>query len=193
MRRGTDTSGGQRSPAERSGDVWRAAEVPLGLRTARQRQLARRLVELHRLDQRREQTELSELDLAALVCAVCSDYPAVEVAPRSVPAPVLSDSRHLAAALFAVIENAHVHGAPPVRVRIERQEIVVADGGPGFSDGLLRHATERFTTGSPTKGVGLGLALAVGHVELIGARLRLRNLPAGGAEVAIALPAQPLR
>jgi two-component system sensor histidine kinase MtrB len=193
MRSGAEIPGGHRSSAERWSGAWRAAEIPLGVRTARHRQLARRLVELHRLEQRREQPELSELDLTALVCAVCSDYPGVDVVPGPASALVLSDSRHLVAVLFAVLENALVHGATPVHVRIEPQAIVVADGGPGFSERLLQRATERFTTGSPAKGVGLGLALAVGHAELIGADLQLRNTPAGGAEVTIALSVRPVR
>jgi signal transduction histidine kinase len=186
MRSGAEIPDGRSSSAERSSGAFRAGEMPLGLRTARQRQLARRLVELHRLERPHERPELSELDLAALVCAVCSDYPDVEVVTESSPT-LLSDSRHLAAILFAVLENALAHGAPPVRVRIERHGIVVSDHGPGFADGLLCRATERFTTGSPARGVGLGLALAAAHARLIGASLEICNVAGGGAEVTIVL------
>lgn len=184
MSSGAKNPGERNSLAERSSSVFRAGDMPLGLRTARRRQLARRLVELHRLEQPHERPELRELDLTAFVCAVCSDYPDVEVVTGS-SSTLLSDSRHLAAVLFAVVENALVHGAPPVRVRIQGRGIVVRDHGPGFSDALLCRATERFTTGSPARGVGLGLALAAAHAHLIGAGLEVRNVAAGGAEVTI--------
>jgi signal transduction histidine kinase len=103
-------------------------------------------------------------------------------------APIFSDPCHLTSVLCAVIDNALLHGAMPVSVTLHEDRIVVADGGRGFSEDLIEHATERFVTGSPLKGVGLGLALAAAHGQLIGATLELRNLSNGGVEVSVCFP-----
>ena len=55
------------------------------------------------------------------------------------------------------------------------------DHGPGFSEAMLAHAAERFTTGDPARGdgIGLGLAIAAGQCHVLGAELGLSNDPAG--------------
>jgi signal transduction histidine kinase len=158
----------------------------------RQRRVARQLVELHRLERVGEPPQLNEVHLSALVRSVCKDYPAVELTAATTVPSVLSDSRHLAGVLFALLENAHLHGAPPVRVRVEPFCVIVSDCGPGFREDLIGRATARFVTGSPSKGVGLGLALAAAHAKLIGARLAIANRQGAGAELTIALPPQTL-
>ena len=89
-----------------------------------------------------------------------------------------------------MLDNAARHGAPPVDVSVSDGRIVMRDHGPGFSDAMLAHAAERFTTGNPARGegIGLGLAIVAGQCHVLGAELELANDPTGGAVVTIALP-----
>ena len=153
--------------------------------------LARQLTELSRLEQGLEEPVLGPVDLAALLRATCRDYPGVTLEIHDTRV-LLSDSRHLAGALFPIVENALLHGALPVKVSLAGADIRISDSGPGFPQKLLPRATERFVTGSHAsgRGVGLGLALAGAHARLIGATLELANAPSRGATVTIRLPQQ---
>jgi two-component system, OmpR family, sensor kinase len=73
-------------------------------------------------------------------------------------------------------------------VRIE-----VRDDGPGFPDGFLPHAFERFRrpdTGRSRDGggAGLGLAIVAAIAAAHGGRADARNKPGGGAVVSLWLP-----
>ena len=61
----------------------------------------------------------------------------------------LVDPRRLERVIENVLDNAARHGAPPVEVSVSDGRIVMRDHGPGFSDAMLAHAAERFTTGNP--------------------------------------------
>jgi signal transduction histidine kinase len=151
--------------------------------------LARQLTELSRVERGLEQPVIAPVDLAALLRAIGGDHRHVTLEIGGT-APLSTDSRHLAAVLFPVLENALLHGAPPVRLSLDGTEITVTDAGPGFPEDLLPRATERFVTGAPAvgRGVGLGLALAAAHARRIGATLELANTPSHGATVTIRLP-----
>jgi signal transduction histidine kinase len=167
--------------------------APQSRRHARERRIARDLVELSRLQRGSERAERSALDLGRLVAAIRADYPQLETAgPPSVL--VNTDSRRLARILFALLDNAHLHGAPPVTLSYDQDAIVLRDGGPGFAPVMLARATEPFVTAKPSRGrgVGLGLAIAARQAALIGATLELANGPAGGAVVTLRLPASPV-
>jgi signal transduction histidine kinase len=151
-------------------------------RHARERRVARDLVELSRLDRGLERAEHAAVDLARLVAAIAADHPRLAVeGPRS--ALVESDSRRLARILFALLENAHVHGAAPVTLSYATDALSVRDVGPGFTARMLEHATEPFVSGDRTRGrgVGLGLAIVERQARLLGAELSLANAPSGGA------------
>src|SRR5580704_8626922 len=115
-----------------------------GARLARQRRVARQLVELHRLEQLSDPVGLSELQLDTFLRRLCRDYPDVELSIREPYPPVLTHAGHLARLLVTVLDNAHLHGAPPVRVHLAQGRIVILDAGPGFPQHLLDRATERF-------------------------------------------------
>jgi nitrogen fixation/metabolism regulation signal transduction histidine kinase len=71
--------------------------------------------------------------------------------------------------------------------------LVVADTGPGFAEHVLKRAFEPYVT-TKTKGTGLGLAMVKKIADEHRARLRLGNLPQGGARVSLSfslLPAVP--
>jgi nitrogen fixation/metabolism regulation signal transduction histidine kinase len=62
--------------------------------------------------------------------------------------------------------------------------LVVADSGPGFAEHVLKRAFEPYVTTKP-KGTGLGLAVVKKIADEHRARLRLGNLPQGGARVSL--------
>jgi len=92
-----------------------------------------------------------------------------------------------------VIGNAERHGRPPIVVDVGETRVRVTDSGPGFSPEMLERATERFSSGDPARGggIGLGLAIAAAQARVLGGRLVLANVPAGGAAVTIELPEIP--
>jgi signal transduction histidine kinase len=155
-------------------------------RYARARRLARDLVELSRLDRGGERAERAPADLARMVEAIRVDYPQLEVAgPERLV--VSTDSRRLSRILFVLLENAHVHGAPPVSLRYDAVAIVIRDGGDGFAPSLLERATEPFVAADRWRGRGLGLGLAIAsrQAALLGAELELANSDGGGAQAVL--------
>jgi signal transduction histidine kinase len=187
----------ERSPAESdgasllaSGGDWLVATHVR--RHARERRLARDLVELSRLEHGAERAEFATLDLARLVGAIRADYPHLEVdGPEQ--ALVDTDSRRLARILFALLDNAQLHGSAPIRVRYDASAIVIRDSGSGFAPAVLARATERFVTAerSRGRGLGLGLAIAAAQAALLGATLELANHEDGGAQAVVRLPREP--
>jgi len=168
------------APLQRVGRV--SDDVPESRRHARERRVARDLVELSRLQGGGERADCAPVDLATLVRSICADYPQLRLdGPQNVP--VSTDSRRLARVLFALLDNAYLHGAPPVSVTYDATEIAISDSGPGLAAGLLPRATEPFVTGERARGrgVGLGLAIAARQAALLGAELQVSNATGGGA------------
>jgi signal transduction histidine kinase len=168
--------------------VW--DEAPGGLRQARGRRVARDLVELSRLQKGAERLELTELDLAALLRSICSDYPKL-LLEGPARLQMRTDSRRLARVLFTLLDNAYLHGAPPVTVSFDAAGISVQDCGNGFAARVLERAAQPFVTGEHAggRGVGLGIAIAARQAWLLGGDLELGNSPTGGALVRVRLPA----
>jgi signal transduction histidine kinase len=162
------------------GSAW--IEEPDVRRRARQRRVARDLVELSRLQRGGERAEPIPVDLARLVHTICADYAQTTVAGPD-PLVVTTDPRRLSRVLIALLDNAHLHGGAPVEVRYDRSAIVVCDGGCGFSPPLLARAAEPFVTGDRSRGcgIGLGLAIASRQAALLGVELELGNAAGGGA------------
>jgi signal transduction histidine kinase len=118
--------------------------------------------------------------------AVAADYPLLRIdGPASLP--VSTDSRRLARVLFALLDNAQVHGDPPFTLAYDDRAITVCDGGPGFPPALLGRATEPFVIADRVRarGLGLGLAIAARQAVLLGARLELGNRLEGGAQAVV--------
>ncbi|HEX2703448.1 MAG TPA: hypothetical protein VHM72_08460, partial [Solirubrobacteraceae bacterium] len=102
-------------------------------RSLRAQRVARQLVELSRLNDGAEVADLQTIELMTFLRAVLRDYPSVTVTSAPAQTQVLTDSRRLAAVLFAVLDNALVHGADPVEVYVTAEAISIQDAGPGFA------------------------------------------------------------
>jgi len=116
-----------------------------------------------------------------------------------------ADPARLDQATGNLVDNALVHGAGPIvlKVRTDGDEVAlhVLDSGPGLPEQFSARALDRFSRAEEARsagGAGLGLAIvdliARGH----GGRVELRSREDGGSDVAIVLPrstgaAQPVR
>ena len=169
-------------PRDEVGDAIRG-------RVDRLHRLVEDLLEISRLDSGTATADLRWVDLGSFVARALADSPDVVVATDGA-SQTLVDPRRLERVIQNVVENAVAHGAPPVEVAVSPGRIALRDHGPGFGEPMLARAAERFTTGDPARGdgIGLGLAIASGQCRVLGGELRLANHPDGGAVVTIVLP-----
>ncbi|MFJ8310790.1 MULTISPECIES: sensor histidine kinase [unclassified Streptomyces] len=168
------------------------------------RGLVEDLLEISRLDAGAEQPVRAHVPLGAVVrdavvrtgldteVSEVSEVSEVTGAEGSaaVPQIVETDPRRLERIVSNLVVNAHRHGDTPVRVTVEGRTVVVRDHGPGFPPDLLRDGPRRFHTGTKERGSGhgLGLTIALGQAQVLGAELRLDNAPDGGAVATLRLP-----
>ncbi|MFE2880802.1 ATP-binding protein [Streptomyces roseus] len=154
------------------------------------RGLTEDLLEISRLDSGREvvETDLHQLGRLARRVVRASGTQTEVVVVRD--AHVETDRRRLERVLGNLVANAHKHGREPVVLTVDGPAVTVRDHGDGFPEYLMAHGPQRFrTSGVGTgKGHGLGLTIAVGQAEVIGARLEFRAAPGGGALAALTLP-----
>ena len=136
------------------------------------------LLEISRLDSGTATADLRWVDLGGFVASVVGNAPDVTIRTNGA-SQSLVDPRRLERVIENVLDNAARHGAPPVEVSVSPGRIVMRDHGPGFSEAMLASAAERFTTGDPARGdgIGLGLAIAAGQCHVLGAELDLANDP----------------
>jgi two-component system sensor histidine kinase KdpD len=95
-----------------------------------------------------------------------------------------------------LLHNAASYSPPGVRIRMiaklddKNLLIVVADRGPGIPPELLNRIFEKFyrAPGTAAGGIGLGLSICRGIVELHGGTLTAENRANGGARFTITLP-----
>ncbi|MFD9409206.1 ATP-binding protein [Streptomyces sp. NPDC059989] len=160
-------------------------------RVAALRTLTEDLLEVARLDANREEAQLEVHRLGPLVESITRrSGVAAEVVGGQEPARVRTDVRRLERILANLLANARRHGAEPVTVTVSGTTVTVRDRGPGFPEKLLREGPQRFLTGAAERGqgTGLGLTIAVGQAQVIGARVTLTNPAPSGASAAVALP-----
>ncbi|OKK20605.1 ATPase [Streptomyces sp. CB00455] len=150
------------------------------------RQLTEDLLEISRLDSRSEavETDLHQLGRLARRVVRASGTATEVVVLRD--AHVETDRRRLERVLGNLVANAHQHGRGPVVLTVDGPVVTVRDHGDGFPDYLLAHGPQRFRSGG--KGHGLGLTIAVGQAEAIGARLDFRRAAGGGGLAVLTLP-----
>ncbi len=150
------------------------------------RQLTEDLLEISRLDSGSEvvETDLHQLGRLAVRVVRASGTDTEVVVVRD--AHVETDRRRLERVLGNLVANAHKHGRAPVVLTVDGPVVTVRDHGDGFPDYLLAHGPQRFRSGG--KGHGLGLTIAAGQAQAIGARLEFRTAEGGGAEAVLSLP-----
>jgi signal transduction histidine kinase len=160
-------------------------------RVAALRTLTEDLLEISRLDTGRERLDVDGEELGALAGRVvrASGTDTEVVVVRD--ARVATDRRRLERVLGNLVANAHRHGRPPVVVTVDGPAVTVRDHGEGYPEYLLAHGPQRFRTEGGARGHGLGLTIALGQAEVLGARLTFANGADGGAVATLTLPAAP--
>lgn len=153
------------------------------------RQLTEDLLEISRLDSGSEvvESDLHQLGRLARRVVRASGTDTEVVVARD--AHVETDRRRLERVLGNLVVNAHKHGRTPVVVTVDGPVVTVRDHGDGYPEYLVSHGPQRFRTGGGSKGHGLGLTIAVGQAEVIGADLVFRQAAdtGGGAEAVLTL------
>ncbi|KUO04236.1 sensor histidine kinase [Streptomyces caeruleatus] len=156
-------------------------------RVAALRTLTEDLLEISRLDTGRERSELDTEPLAALAERVvrASGTETEVVVVRDLV--VETDRRRLERVLGNLVANAHKHGRGPVSLTVDGSVVTVRDHGDGYPQYLVAHGPQRFRTEGGAKGHGLGLTIALGQAEVLGARLSFANAVDGGAVATLVL------
>ncbi|MFJ2606131.1 ATP-binding protein [Streptomyces sp. NPDC091279] len=162
-------------------------------RVAALRVLTEDLLEISRLDTGRERLELDTEALGAVAERVvrATGLAGTEVVVVR-DALVETDRRRLERVLGNLVVNAHKHGRAPVTLTVDGPVVTVRDHGAGYPEYLVAHGPQRFRTEGGATGHGLGLTIAVGQAEVLGARLEFTNAPGdGGATATLTLPHLP--
>ncbi|MFG2617904.1 ATP-binding protein [Streptomyces sp. NPDC048507] len=168
------------------------------------RTLTEDLLEVARLDANREEARLEEHRLGPLVASITrrsgvaaelvgasgEDGPSDQAGGDGDGALVRTDARRLERILTNLLVNARRHGSGPVTVTVSGASVTVRDHGSGFPGSLLREGPSRFRTGTAERGqgTGLGLTIAFGQAQVIGAVVTLSNPAPSGAAASVALP-----
>ncbi|MEU1177604.1 ATP-binding protein [Streptomyces sp. NPDC005820] len=156
-------------------------------RVAALRTLTEDLLEISRLDTGRERLELDSEELGALARRVVRASGADTEFRVVRDARVETDRRRLERVLGNLVANAHRHGRAPVVLTVDGPVVTVRDHGDGYPEYLVAHGPQRFRTEGGAKGHGLGLTIAVGQAEVLGAALAFANAPEGGAVATLTL------
>ncbi|KUO12259.1 ATP-binding protein [Streptomyces sp. DSM 15324] len=157
-------------------------------RVAALRTLTEDLLEISRLETGRERLELDTEELGALARRVVRASGADTEIRVVRDVRVETDRRRLERVLGNLVANAHRHGRGPVVLTVDGPVVAVRDHGDGYPEYLLAHGPQRFRTEGGARGHGLGLTIAVGQAEVLGAVLAFANAPEGGAVATLTLP-----
>jgi signal transduction histidine kinase len=127
-------------------------------------QLVDEILLVSRLDATEQLDVREDVDLAALAAEECARYDDCSVEAK--PVMVRGDPMLLRRMIRNLVENAHLHGKPPIEVTVTRQDdravLNVLDHGPVIAEDArerLFSAFYRIPGRGGTKGSGLGLAL----------------------------------
>jgi signal transduction histidine kinase len=157
-------------------------------RVAALRTLTEDLLEISRLDTGREKLEVGTEELGALARRVVRAS-GTDTQVRIVRGTrVDTDRRRLERVLGNLVANAHKHGGLPVVLTVDGPVVTVRDHGGGYPRYLVAHGPQRFRTEGGATGHGLGLTIAMGQAEVLGARLVFGNAVDGGAVATLILP-----
>ncbi|MDT0474687.1 histidine kinase dimerization/phospho-acceptor domain-containing protein [Streptomyces sp. DSM 41014] len=148
-------------------------------RVAALRTLTEDLLEISRLDTGRERLDLDTESLGAVAERVVRAAAGTGTGETEVvvvrDARVETDRRRLERVLGNLVANAHRHGRGPVVLTVDGPVVTVRDHGDGYPEYLIAHGPQRFRTEGGATGHGLGLTIALGQAEVLGARLEFGN------------------
>ncbi|MDH6701544.1 HAMP domain-containing sensor histidine kinase [Streptomyces sp. MAA16] len=148
-------------------------------RVAALRTLTEDLLEISRLDTGRERLDLDTEALGAVAERVVRAAAGTGTGETEVvvvrDARVETDRRRLERVLGNLVANAHRHGRGPVVLTVDGPVVTVRDHGDGYPEYLIAHGPQRFRTEGGATGHGLGLTIALGQAEVLGARLEFGN------------------
>jgi signal transduction histidine kinase len=184
-------------------DEMREALESVGHEAKRLSRLADDLLTLARADAGRLPVRPERLDAKQVLAAAAQRAGAAAAASgRSVTADVKPgigvcvDPDRAAQALDNLVANALAYGAGDITLAATVSngavELHVTDHGGGFPDGFVEHAFERFRRGHAARtgeGAGLGLPIVATIAQAHGGEAGARNLPGGGADVWLSVPA----
>jgi two-component system OmpR family sensor kinase len=164
------------------------------------------LLMLARLDQQRP-LEQEPVEIAALVAdtvedsrVLSSDHDvALTVHGAAQDALVIGDPNRLRQVVTNLLSNAYIHTPAGTHVNVsvdageESVTIVVADDGPGLSEGDAERVFERFFRSDPSRtrasgGSGLGLSIVSSLVAAHSGTISLDTSPGNGAAFSVTFP-----
>lgn len=161
------------------------------------------LLDMSRLETDTVQPKMQRIGLEEVVPATLIGVPPDTVAvavPDALPR-VSADRGLLERAVANVVQNAvryNPAGKGPVRIAAsahgDEVELRIVDQGPGVTDrdkDAIFEAFQRLGDAPRGTGVGLGLAVARGFSEAMGAWLSAEDTPGGGLTLVFTLPAAP--
>ncbi|MCW2990163.1 MAG: integral rane sensor signal transduction histidine kinase, partial [Solirubrobacterales bacterium] len=186
----------------RSVEEFKDALRSAGEETDRLVQLAEDLLVIARSDRGRLPISHDQVDVRKVLDAVRRRFllraesrgaDVVVTAGPGLTAP--GDGARLEQALGNLLDNALRHGGRQVWLGAlatdDAVELHVADDGPGFPEGFLDRAFERFARADPGRGrggAGLGLAIVAAIAAAHGGSAGAGNRPEGGADVWVSIP-----
>lgn len=163
------------------------------------------LIDVARLDNLQMKLELDVLDLKQVVQQAIEKFEPVALRKGQILKYftfknsffVLGDEHRLEQILGNLLMNAHQYssegGSIAVAVEEDGEGVIVSisDTGPGIAPEDKARLFERFYRGTshqPASGLGLGLAIAKGLVELHGGKIWVEDLPTKGSRFCFSLP-----
>lgn len=159
--------------------------------------LVEKLLDLSRLEAGSAAPHLAELAVEDVLEAVVERGPGQVRLQVADGLPLIrADGAQLERAFANLVENAvHHSGGRPVQIRaatVGRRLVVrVVDQGRGISEVECRRIFEPFYRGpdtTPGTGLGLGLAIAKGFVEVNGGTLTVESVPRQGTSFVVLFP-----
>jgi signal transduction histidine kinase len=144
-----------------------------------------------RLDMIKALPQPEHVDLLALVAEEAAHYDDCAVDGEAVT--VTADRRYLRHMIRNLLDNATLHGRPPVGVTVSREGglafIDVCDGGNGIPDDERERVfVPFFRLNGETKGSGLGMTLARGIARLHGGDAVVMPFAERGSCIRVSLP-----
>ncbi|MDP3650932.1 MAG: sensor histidine kinase N-terminal domain-containing protein [Rhodoferax sp.] len=169
--------------------------------------LANQMLSLAKVEQLRQQQDLSSMDFADAVRAVALDVSPL-MADKDLdfeliaqPCPVLAHDWMLRELVRNVLHNAIRHTPPQgqltIHIRPEQgmAQLLIRDSGPGITEDLRLRLFQPFASGHAGSGSGLGLTIAREIVVALGGTITLHNRLQGqaitGLDACVRLPLTP--